>query len=265
MTIELAPNATTAVAMPDSAKSSVGGCILPTGHLDAAGELHKDVVIQEMTGEEEDILMSKRLPAHKKLQKVLENCVTSIGSVRSEGHEDWAKLIEDLTATDRLYLIIHVRVTSLGNAYTFKTKCPGINCGHIQEKVVDLAEFVVNGMNDPKVRVWSGKLPKSGFSYRAKVQTGAEEEKIYKAQTATKDNVTLAMLARLQELDGKMPVTIAMLKKLGSFDRNFLRDEFKRYEGTLDNLVEVTCDECSHEFKTAIDVAQESFFFPSAT
>lgn len=261
----LAPNVATTVALPDSAKSPEGSCTLPTGYLDEAGVLHTTAVVKELTGEEEDILMSKRLPAHLKMQRVMENCVLSIGSHSAGEDSNWTDVLQSLTVTDRLFLIIQIRMTSLGNAYTFKTKCPNQQCNHLQEKVVDLAEFVINGMPDPDKRVWTGTLPKSKLTYRAKIQTGADEEKLFKAETATKDTVTLAMLARMQELDGKMPVTLGMLKKLGAEDRNHLRSEFKKHEGKLDNVVDVTCNDCAQEFKTAIDVAQESFFFLSAT
>lgn len=262
---ELMPSAPTMVSLPDAAKSSVGGCELPSGYIDEAGVLHKDAVVKELTGEEEDILISRRLQGWQKMQKVLENCVVSIGNVNAQGNKDWPRVIKSLTATDRLYLTIQIRIASLGNAFTFKTPCPIEDCRHVGEKVVDLGDFKIEGMGDPLTRTWKGDLPKSGWAYVAKVQTGFEEEKLAKASDAKSDNLSLAMLARLLELHGTMPVTLDMLKKLGAQDRQFLRDEFKKHEGNLDNKVDVTCDVCSHEFQTSIEVADRNFFFPSET
>lgn len=262
---ELTPSVPTVAAMPDVAKSSAGSCELRSGYLDEDGVVHKDAVIRELSGEEEDILTSRRLQGWQKMQKIMENCCVSIGNVKAEGNKEWTKVIKSLTATDRLYLTIQIRMASLGNAFTFKTQCPKEGCGHVGEKVVDLNDFKIEGMADPTMRTWSGTLPKSGWNYLAKVQTGFEEEKLAKATDAKSDNLSLAMLARLLELNGKMPVTLDMIKKISLQDRQHLRDAFKEHEGKLDNIVDVTCDECGHDFKTAIEVADRNFFFPSET
>lgn len=261
---DLAPNAASNAALPDAAKSPDGYTELPTGYIDEAGTLHTDAVVRELTGEEEDILASRRIPGHTKMQKLLEHCVVSIGTLSQESRKgDWGHIIKNLVVTDRLHLTIAVRMASLGNVYTFRVKCP--ECETIQGKAADLADFKVHGMGDPMLRTWKGKLPKSGWEYTAKVQSGAEEEKLAKAQEKTNDTLSLAMLARLVELNGQMPVTLPALKKLPMSDRLYLRDDFKAHEGELDNQVEVTCKECGHEFTTAIDIGDKGFFFPSET
>lgn len=262
---DLAQVAPIGAPLPDAAKSPDGACELPTGFIDADGVLHKDAIIREMTGEEEDILTSRRLPAHTKMQKVLENCTVSIGTVSALGNQNWSHVTKGLVATDRLQLIIAIRMATLGNVFQFKTKCPTEGCGHLQDKAVDLAEFKINGMPAPDKRAWTGKLPKSGWSYSARAQTGVEEEKLAKAATQTQDTLSLGILVRLTELDGKMPVTLDMVKRLPFADRIHLREAFKNHEGAIDNEVEMTCDECQRDFKAAIDIGDRSFFFPSET
>lgn len=252
----------TATSLADAAKSSVGTFELPSGYIDSSGSLHTTVHVREMTGDEEDVLTSRRMQAHQKLQQVMEGCVTQIGTIRREGNSEWSKIIRDLTATDRLFIIVKIREITLGSAYTFKTKCP--ECGDIHEQAVSLSEFVIKAPLDPMIRSWSGSMPKSGLAYTAKVQTGVEEAKIAKAGES-KDLLSLGMLARLVELDGKQPVTLAMVKSLPLADRAYLRAEFDKHESNIENDSEIECPACGHEYKAKIDIGDSNFFFPSAT
>jgi hypothetical protein len=114
-------------------------------------------------------------------------------------------------------------------------------------------------------RVWSGVLPKSGKTFTARVQTGAEEDRIAKMAGDIKDTLSMLILSRLVSLGDSSPVTIDEVKALGLMDRKYLRDEFKSHEGDLDNEVDVTCPVCKNEFKTDINVGTSDFFFPTAT
>lgn len=254
--------AQTMTPLPDAAKSPEGAFELPTGYLDSEGRLHTTIYVREMTGDEEDILASKRMQAHAKLQKIMESCVTQIGTVRREGNDEWSKVVRDLTATDRLFAIIKIREVTLGSAYTFKSKCP--ECEEVSEQAVSLSEFKIKTPTDPKLRSWPGKLPKSGYAYVAKVQTGADEAKLAKVEDS-KDLMSLGMLARIVELDGKQPVTLGMVKKLSLADRQHLRKDFDDHEADIENKADVECPACGENYAAKIEVGDANFFFPSAT
>lgn len=259
---EMAPNAPANQILPDEAKSPIGGYELPTGYLDETGALHREVVVKEITGVEEDILASRKLPVYQRMQKILENCTVSIGSFKAEGNPGWPRIIKSLTVSDRLFLIIKIRTVSIGAPFRFKTLCPA--CGETSDQVVNLDDFKIFGLSNPQERFWKGKLPRSGANYVAKVQTGQEEEKLAKiAQGA--DMLSLAIVARLVELKGIQPVTLGLVKALSLADREHLRTEFKAHEGRVENEVDVGCPACDHEFKTEIDIGTPAFFFPSAT
>lgn len=252
----------TLTALPDAAKSSQGAFELPTGYLDAEGTLHTTLHVREMTGDEEDILASKRMQAHAKVQKILEACVTQVGTVTREGNSDWSKVLRDLTATDRLFAVIKIREVTLGSAYTFKSKCPA--CSDVHEQAVSLSDFKVTPPKDPRARTWTGTLPKSGLSYTAKVQTGGDEAKLAKVEES-KDLMSLGMMARVVSLGGKQPVTLGMVKNLSLADRAHLRRDFDAHEADIENKADVECPECGNEYETRIEVGDPNFFFPSAT
>lgn len=244
--------------LADGASSTVDSLELPTGYLDNEGVLHKTVTIQEITGAEEDILSSRKTPFHTRMNRILENCVTSIGPYE-QGNLMWKTLIKDLVATDRLYLILQLRILSLGPLFSAKVQCQ--ECETFSNQTVDLNDFKIIGLKDPMARQWSGTLP-SGMSYVAKSQTGWEEAKLAK-HSESKDLASLAMLARLVELDGKDKITLAMLKRMKLSDRAYLRKDFASREGEIQKTMEYECSECGAENVEEIDISTPNFFFPS--
>lgn len=248
--------------LADTAKSSVGEYELPTGYLDQDGILHTSVMVREITGEEEDILASRKMPMYVRMNRVIENCVLSIGTHKN-GIPAWSKVIKDLTVTDRLFLLIKIRIVTLGELFSFKAQCPNEGCGKYSSQTTSLEEFNIKGLKDPMIRSWKGKLPKSGFTYTSRIQTGADEEKLAKV-SGSEDLLSLAMLARLIELNGESPVQLPMVKKLSSMDRQFLRSDFEVHEGEIDNSVQITCPYCGAEFSDEVSIASPSFFSLSA-
>lgn len=245
--------------LQDGAKSSVDQWILPTGYLDEAGRLHREVHLRELTGEEEDILTSRNMPIHVRLGKILENCVVSIGEYDGNNPR-WRSIIKDLVSTDRLFLILKLRILSLGPIYSAKMVCR--KCEAVSAQSVDLNDFKISGLKDPMTRVWSGTLP-SGMTYVAKSQTGWEDAKLAKFSDESKDMMSLSMLGRLVELNGNTKIELKDLKKLGWPDRHSLRKDFSSREGDVDNSIEYECSQCGHQNKEPVDIGSTNFFFPS--
>lgn len=246
----------------DGAKSSVDALLLPTGYLDELGKLHREVELRELSGEEEDILVSRKMAVHMRLAKLLENCVQSIGPYTQDDPR-WKNVIKDLVATDRLFLILQLRILSLGPIFSAKMKCSA--CEAFSNQSVDLNDFKIHGLKDPMQRVWEGQLPKSGFKYVAKSQTGWEEAKLAQYSADNKDMMSLAMLGRIVEMNGKSNVSVADLKKLSWADRQALRSDFGSREGDIEKSMEYECQSCGQDNKEDVDIASPNFFFPSET
>jgi len=257
---QLEANAITDREQVDPAKSSIESYILPTGLLDDSGVLHKEVIVRELTGNEEDILSSRKFSIFKRFQEVLEKCTISIGSV-SQKDPNWSKYIYSLPVSDRVYLMLKIRQVSLGDNYAFKVGCP--SCEKVSSHTVSLDSFKIDGMKNPEKRFWESSMPKSGKKYKAKIQTGVEEEKMSKFTAENIDFASLILLARLTEIDGKSPVTLQMVKELSMADRLAIRKDLGEHEGEIDRSIEIQCPHCGHEFSSDINIGSADFFFPS--
>ena len=84
------------------------------------------------------------------------------------------------------------------------------------------------------------------------------------------DKLTLGLLARVDVIDDEvldrersLRKALAALKKMSTRDRNFLRAQFEKMEGSIDTEADFECEECGHQWKAKMDIGQSSFFFPS--
>jgi len=238
----------------DQGRSTYYECELPTGLL-VDQELHKTVRIREMTGVEEDLLGTMNSKnATRVLQQIVEKCIISIGDVEPTD-PNWKIHLRSLVNSDRMFLLIHIRIASLGSAFSYKVGCP--SCKKVSNHTVDLHDFKIEGLKDPYTRTWGGTLP-SGKKYECKVTT---QDKDIPGLDPEQDALSYAILLRLVELEDKSP-TVSGVKNLSMRDRSLLRSEIREREGVIDNEVEMECPSCGHEFKSQISMAEPSFFFP---
>jgi len=241
------------------AKSSVDSFELPCGHVDSKGDIHTTVVVNEMTGEDEETLAARNMPTTKKINKILINCTESIGPY-SGGTLD--TIIPDLTQGDRVFLLMAIRRASLGNEMPFQTACPG--CKEEARFIVDLSELESKKMPNPGLRMYDLVLPKTKHKVRMRVLTGRGEEAISRASTKGQDVISTAILVRIESFNDK-PATLKDLKDLPLIDRNFLRESWTEHEGGVDTEIDVDCPSCGISYETELDISQQGFFNPSAT
>jgi hypothetical protein len=242
---------------------------LPCGFVDDDGKLHRKVQLREMTGIEEEVLAGKG-EVTARLNRVISNCITALGE---DGLKGELFIVKRLTVVDRVFLLIALRRVSLGDDYGLKIKCPA--CSHQSDFKIDLGELEVIEMDDPAKREYDGEMP-SGLAFKWHPMTGVDEDWLAAAKKKLKGEgaVTLAMLARLDELDGELlkkdpkqrkdlVTSVTALAKLSIRDRNHLRRTFTKTEGNVDTELEFECDSCSHEFHADLRVDPAAFFFPS--
>lgn len=244
----------------ENAQTSVDGFDLPSGYLDEDGNVHKYIMMREITGEEEDILASRKMLIHKRLQMILERCTEGFGNLHKS---DISKAIKKLPIVDRLLMLIKLRAISLGEMYSFETTCPQAACQMKSRMSVNLNEIEARGILDPKKRHFEVTLPKSKLKVRWAIMDGTGEDKLAGMQQS-KDSASLMILGRLLEI-GTEPPTIDKIKSLPMADRDFLRGEFQQHEGSLDDKIEIDCPFCGEHYETEIDIGQPSFFFPAGT
>ena len=247
-----------ATAQMSIAKSSVGVFELPCGFLDEEGTRHTEVEVREMTGAEEDLLVSKNIPTGRKMSELLVRCTTRIGTIVDR--EAIGAAVRKMVVGDRVFLMFAIRRVTLGDSYTLTTKCP--SCETESSPVVDLSELGIKQMPNPAERVWEETLP-SGMMARLRVLTGEGEDRIEELSKKNKtDTMSIGMLVRIEMLGG-VPATLQAVKALSSRDRNAIRTSFDAHDGGVDTSIDFGCPHCGHEYKEDMDL-QTGFFFPSA-
>lgn len=241
----------------ETPSSSVGLCELPCGYITPDGRLYTDAQVREITGYEEDMLVSDAVPASQKLDMLLAGCTVRIGPVSDPGA--LAAIIPTLTVGDRVAMLFAIRRATIGDALPMRHECPNKECRTKSLFVVNLSDLKIQKMADPMKRVYDVTLP-SGRTVRFRVSTGEDEARTAKFLKKDKmDAVSQMMLMRLDLLDGQPP-SLEMLKKMGMKDRSFLRREFNRVEGGVDTSIDLECPKCGTEWTTELNVSANSFF-----
>lgn len=242
-------------------KSSQGLFDLPCGYIDADGDLHTEVKVREITGYEEDILANKKVPANKKINELIARCVERVGRITDAGQLNEVTL--DMTVGDRLFIIFAIRRVTVGDLYTYETKCP--ECKHIDRVTVDLDDLEIKKMDDPMRRTSSIVLPRSKKEVVIKTMTGRDEERLSTLMAKrAEDAMSLGLISRIVSIDGKPP-TLSLVKGLSSADRGAIRAAFEESEGGVDTSIDLSCPNCYNEYQRDLDVGQAGFFFPTET
>lgn len=236
-------------------KSGIAVFDLPCGYIDPKGELHTEIVVREMTGEEEDLLANPKIKISKKLNNVMGACVERIGTITDKGKI--ARIIPDLLQGDRSFLLFAIRRVSFGDIYRVNEPCP--NCTKVGAYPIDLSTLNLVKMQDPMKRSFEKKL-EDGTVIHYHLPTGADEQVISEMSTGN-DEMTLFLLMRLDKINGKR-VSFEMLKKLSSNKRGLIRLALIEQEVGVETTMNYDCSDCGHSFKRELNM-DGSFFFPS--
>jgi hypothetical protein len=259
-TIELEP---TKGHMLDVGPGVIAG-ELPCGFIDAEGVRHYEYVAKEMTGHEEDILAGTG-PVMPRLNQIITNCLQSFGKLVDR--RDIAKAVAQLTAIDRIVILMSIRRASLGDFWSTKIVCP--KCEKQDNFTVNLAKMDIRPMKDPLTRRFESVLS-SGKRIEWHIMSADDEEWLTKKVKAKEDVLTLGLMARVDKVDDESlnrdkdyKGALRILKGLPLRERREIRKETQQHEGSVDTTVEFECKFCGHEWKAEMNVGQADFFFPS--
>jgi len=232
------------------------------GVKDAEGSIHRSYVFREMTGEEEDLLAGKG-DVMARLNKVIVNCTESFGPLVDR--QSIARAVNGMTAVDRMISLVAIRRASLGDEYPVRVVCP--SCSATSDFNIDLGGLETTSA-DSDGSAFEDELP-SGKVVCWHVMDGTDEDWLQTQAKKGKDVITLAMLARVDSIDGDkldrrndLKGSLDLLKKLRMSERSQIRALFKSREGSIDTDVEFSCSVCDHEWKSEMEVGQAGFFFP---
>jgi hypothetical protein len=243
---------------------------LPCGYIDRDGNLHRTMLVGEMTGYEEDILAGKG-EVIPRINKVISNCAKKIGDI--EDRRQIAQAVAHLTASDRMAALIAIRRISLGDYYDVKIRCPNEKCGDESRFNLDLGNVELLMMKNPTERKRADTLA-SGKVVEWHIMSARDEEWLTAKQKKKEDLLTLNLLARVDKVDDMevsklrddkktYPKALKILKRLSIRERNEIRDLFDEVEGSVETKVEFKCPSCGWEWEADMEVGQPAFFFHS--
>jgi len=231
---------------------------LPYGYLEADKPVQDEAEIRAMTGVEEDVLSDDRLPMERRLAEVLVNCIERIGEVRDKGQIRTA--VGKLSTEDQTALLVGLRSISVGNMYAYVVDCP--SCETLIEFSVDLDSLGLRP-SEAKGKGWVEIALPSGKKAKIRPLLLDDAAKLEEVRAKGTDAITsLAIWARMVELDGKPAPTLEDVRGMLYADRVYLRNVFGTVEGGVEDEYSVTCDKCGKPFSCYLDIARVEFFAP---
>ena len=114
---------------------------LPKGYVDKDGTLHKEVVLREITGSDQEAMLNPQLRTNpaKMLTALLARVIVKLGSLEEK------KIDTSVTAgmfkSDRDFLIMKLKEIDSGPDMEIDVECPG--CGNKFKAMLDMADFFV--------------------------------------------------------------------------------------------------------------------------
>ena len=274
------------------------------GYVDRAGKFHNMVHLRATSGEEEDIWSDMSLPFCVRMNEVLVRCVKRYGDITNPGEIRQAVLGSSQgTRLDMLlYLRCFSNYEDKGWIYKMDVECGSIICTMAESAPfsVDVNLYDVGRYDSPhpEQSEYEVVLPRIKVPVRWRRMTPAGDqivEAVAAREESRKDVATWGVVVRLLDYDGK-DVSVGLddvldktgrvilgyggrrskmkprgveayklVKKMATYDRDFLREQFMDSEPSLDLEVSAKCPECGMVNRVRLDLNQSGFFFPKAT
>jgi len=276
-------------SITDAAAES-GVFTLVGGYLDDDGEIHREIHLRSMSGDEEDMLGNRGIHILERMGTILSSCIERLGTITDKGKI--AQAVSRLPLGSRTHALVCLRRVThwkrTKDIYEMDVRCPIRACERVGSYNVNLAELDTYDMPEPDKRVYELKLQDSGVDVAWRVASSAQERVLSAVGDLEESRIlTFAIMVRLESIDGKS-VRLGIgdlltadkkkikLSKAGQEifnivrrwtvgDREDIRSDISDKEPSIDTELEFECNHCHKPFKGDLDIGQESFFFPSAT
>lgn len=226
---------------------------LPSGYLDNEGTLHKTVIVREMSGEEEELILNAET---SKAGQVLNRVLDRVAKLKDA---PGIKFVDSLLMVDQLFLLVQARVLSFGKEYTFSVECDA--CRKKSQIKLDLESLSFTAPKNPKIEE-KVKLKRSGLEIEYKKNQGKDQPNLLKIlESKSTDKITQLLEYRISKILNKNgeEVEKAIIKKLPVSDRKALREAMNESEGDAETIVDYECVHCSHNMKVRLPI-DENFF-----
>jgi hypothetical protein len=242
---------------------------LPIGIEDQSGRRFREVIIDEMTGVDEENIASKKIRNNgaKAVTVLLQRCIQAIPGLvekkkRSTDLID-IRIIQSLFTADRDFLFFCIRALSMDDTFTTKIACP--KCGEVEEHSYNVADLDVLDLPEEDSPTLEVELPR-GFedeegNMHTKVTwaypTGKQQEALAGMTAAKMGTAMLSMC--IQSVEGlAVRPDSEMVRRLRTRDRMALMAAVHDNTPGVDLRQDYDCAECDHAWEGAIDI--QSFF-----
>ena len=223
--------------------------------------------IRPMTVHEEKILSTPRLvKSGQALDMVFSNCIKSSGK---DGQPFDPGM---LLSSDRVFIMLWLRSVSYGNVYKFNLTCPNGACQKRFEYDVDLTTHPITEMTDPSIEEpFTFTLPISKYTLTFRLPRGRDEIEIIKLNNqpkkidATDESVVRrlsSIIFQIEDPQGeKVPAVhiTPFVESMIAGDASAFRNEIERIDCGIEDIKQITCPYCDHEFDSGIPIT-ENFF-----
>ncbi len=236
--------------------------VLPIG-LDIEGVRYREVIIDEMTGYDDEALANKkhRNNGAKAMSDLLRRCIQAIPGLVPQKKKRYSKIdrkyVLSMYAADRDFLFLSIRALGMEPSFDLPISCP--RCGEEHEHEIVIAEMDVLEMEPGTEAALQVTLPK-GFESDGKFlpvvtwkfPNGNQQERI--ASMPRNKVATATITSCIHEVEGlgRRPDT-EMVRRLRTRDRMFLMQCVREYTPGVDLRIECFCSECQHEWVGEVD------------
>jgi hypothetical protein len=236
------------------------------GYTDVSGKRHCELVMNPLTGFEEEILSSQQFPGAVQVTEVLIRCVKSIGEIDKID----ASIIRALTVGDRQYCLMVLRQLTFGDRVQATLPCPWPSCGkgvdidfnlssipltacdsalHFCVSLPCLVEYSVVTASDQTNTVVEFRLP-----------NGGDQEALCAIDDDSETQLMLHLLSRCIKHFGDVTApSVEWLRSVPAALLMSLEQEMEARASHLALTMDVNCPECKRDFVAPFEL--QDFFF----
>lgn len=237
---------------------------LPIG-LEIDGIRYREVVIDEMTGIDEENLTSKKVKNNgaKAITLLLRRCIQEIEGIvpRKSNPLDLIdeKYVRNMYIADRDFLVLCIRALSGNDTLLAESDCS--SCGQENAHTLSLMDLDVYEWDEGTPAEIEVEMPRGFYSshtkqYHKKIKwgfpNGVSQEKI---ATLPENQVgTSLILSGLKEVEGMETLPRAdSVRRLSVRDRGAIADAIMDNAVGVDSQVTVTCEHCGEEYTVEVN------------
>lgn len=215
------------------------------------------VTIRNITTAEEKMLLGS---SNEAIDQLIKKCIVEPETL------DW----NSLTAADKFFLLIKLRIITYGPKYTVSVKCP--NCGASKEIDIDLDTLetflLPDDFEEPydtfdlphsKAKI-TLRIPRLGDIADMEVKARRYQKK-FPAMVGDISYIYMLManIATINDKDLPFSDKQRFVEELSGLDASFIRNRIKKLEIGIDNTIYDTCNRCHEEFDFSLPVGANFF------